>query len=333
MELDCDEIKIEIKLEVDDHEENAEPFFDPDPFQIDVKIEDPEFQQDEVSSSIQQITSIPNNTEILPEISENRHSSKLVILDPFKSQAGNTMSPNTNLPSYPPLIYPTMYQSSQLNSSNKKSSSSFGAKLKDKDKKEVFSRKCNVCPKTFKTVSGFNHHDCSEKSIESFGCGRCGKTFTTKQAFKKHQNIHDKKFECKVCGKLFPYSYHLKLHENNHKGIRPFKCQVCGKSFTRKYCLENHSYTHKNERPYCCDKCGKSFKRISDLRGHQLVNGKSEPFKCQECGKSYASCKTSFKWTHLASCTADNNIEQIVRPWMPIRLVQAQETTKKSNLT
>ena len=190
MELDCDEIKIEIKLEVDGHEENAEPFFDPDPFQIDVKIEDPVFQQDEVSSNIQPIKSIPNNTEILPsipnnteilsEISENRHSSKLVILDPFKSQAGNTMSPNTNFPSYPPLIYPTMYQSSQLNSSNKKSSSSFGAKLKDKDKKEVFSRKCNVCSKTFKTVLGFNHHDCSEKSVESFGCGRCGKTFTTK---------------------------------------------------------------------------------------------------------------------------------------------------------
>ena len=170
--MDCPEIKIEIKQEFDDREENSETFFNPDPLQqIDIKLEEQDFHPDSVSPSIQTRESVlkddiqasaniqpsestPNNTEDSSQESEIQNSSQLIILEPFKSQPLNTASHIANRPSFPPLIYPSpMYHTFELRTLNKQSTStSFDSH--PKERKTQIPRKCHVCSRFFATLRG-----------------------------------------------------------------------------------------------------------------------------------------------------------------------------------
>lgn len=83
----------------------------------------------------------------------------------------------------------------------------------------------------------------------SFKCEVCEKSFSSVSLFVKHQVICKgvKYFRCLVCKKPFKCKENFERHKMRHTGRMPFKCQLCGRAFKRKVDFNRHKKTHTRD--------------------------------------------------------------------------------------
>lgn len=125
--------------------------------------------------------------------------------------------------------------------------------------------RCDLCEKTFKFLSGLEHHnrlkhsikmivlkDTSLKPTARYNCSICRKKFGTLHAFQRHVDSHnddsEKFLECTSlnCSKVFKNSKDLAKHEQNvHTGLVFYGCSYCLKQYKSKSNFEIHIASHE----------------------------------------------------------------------------------------
>uniref|UniRef100_A0A3Q3A3A0 Zinc finger protein 287-like n=1 Tax=Kryptolebias marmoratus TaxID=37003 RepID=A0A3Q3A3A0_KRYMA len=125
---------------------------------------------------------------------------------------------------------------------------------------------CDICGKSFLTVSGFRGHMNRHKGNTPHECKTCHKAFTEKSALKKHVMLHvrDEKHDCNTCHKSFSSEGTLKLHLLTHSGrnqqeppaLRPARtpakerlmsCEICNSLFFTRKGLQRHMTKHSSK--------------------------------------------------------------------------------------
>ncbi|XP_030608831.1 uncharacterized protein LOC115796605 [Archocentrus centrarchus] len=161
---------------------------------------------------------------------------------------------------------------------------------------------CNICGKSFLTVTGYKGHLARHKGNRPYECKTCHKAFSEKWVLRNHEfrvhgmdKPHRKKFS----------NLKLKRHRpTHHAGGKPHNCNVCGKRFRRLETLSQHvalhsgstaaadgkihMKNHSRERLFSCDKCNKKFFHKSNVAIHMRVHTGEKPYKCTLCGKGFS---------------------------------------------
>ena len=114
-------------------------------------------------------------------------------------------------------------------------------------------------------------------------CNMCPKTFASWSGFYKHKKVHlgEKNYVCEQCNKSFIFNYVLKEHSLIHTGEKQFKCDYseCFKTFASRSGLYNHKKAHSRVE---CKHCSESFNLKNDLKKHSLTH-----LYCNLCPKTF----------------------------------------------
>uniref|UniRef100_A0A672Y819 Zinc finger protein ZFMSA12A-like n=1 Tax=Sphaeramia orbicularis TaxID=375764 RepID=A0A672Y819_9TELE len=146
---------------------------------------------------------------------------------------------------------------------------------------------CDLCSKSYGSLSGLHSHRQSHSHHSRFLCPQCGKRFKTRDGLEGHLRTHsgERPYRCPYCPKDFTALAGLNVHVRRHTGERPYVCAVCGKGWPSGGDLQKHMRTHTGERPYACQDCGKAFSISCHLTEHRRIHTGEKPFSCPECGK------------------------------------------------
>ncbi|XP_008290880.1 uncharacterized protein LOC103365255 [Stegastes partitus] len=154
---------------------------------------------------------------------------------------------------------------------------------------------CNICGKSFITVSGFRGHIARHKGNRPYKCKICHKAFTEKSVLMNHRWVHtkDKPHKCDVCHKSYLSKLKLRDHRSTHTGGKLYGCNVCGKRFRSLDTLSGHMVLHSGhtavrERRCVCEVCGKRFSTDKNLRIHMKNHSEDRPFACSKCNKRFS---------------------------------------------
>uniref|UniRef100_A0AAQ5YJL0 C2H2-type domain-containing protein n=1 Tax=Amphiprion ocellaris TaxID=80972 RepID=A0AAQ5YJL0_AMPOC len=154
---------------------------------------------------------------------------------------------------------------------------------------------CNICGKSFITVSGFRGHIARHKGNTPYKCKICHKAFTEKSVLMNHRWVHtkDKPHKCDVCHKSYLSKLKLRDHRSTHTGGKLYGCNMCGKRFRSLDTLSGHMVLHSGhtavrERRCVCEVCGKKFSTDKNLRIHMKNHSEDRPFACSKCNKSFS---------------------------------------------
>ncbi|KAF4520623.1 hypothetical protein B566_EDAN007488 [Ephemera danica] len=149
---------------------------------------------------------------------------------------------------------------------------------------------CKLCPASYLSVRKLNDHiSKSHGKSKAYSCDICSKTFKTISYLKSHMELHkaDKKYKCTYCEKLYHRKQDKLKHEYVHTGEKPAECNTCGKCFRTPFSLSVHLTSHTNERPYACSFCPKRFKSRAVCAHHVKLHGDSRPYTCQHCPQAF----------------------------------------------
>ena len=177
---------------------------------------------------------------------------------------------------------------------------------------------CQICQKTFKSVSVLNNHIQSHN--KKFDCSKCSKIFSTQSYLNmhiKHYHENPNNFECESCGRKFNQKSNLKTHQKVHEKNRPqpYKCQRCDYLTGYKFSYIAHQKSHEREdkkiatmkNPIKCEKCLKFCKNKRALNDHMRFVHPEFPYQCDLCGM-YVKIKSSLKQHFLVHLKNQNNL-------------------------
>lgn len=143
-------------------------------------------------------------------------------------------------------------------------SSQVGKDDQDKQIREFFSMKCELCVDVeLENLLRVRQHYRKVHQIPGYlTC--CGRKFTKRCKILDHIRYHTnpKALRCDECGKVCKDKNSLKLHISNHVPMesREYKCNLCTSSFTKPWLLKIHmrsKHTSKTGEDFPCDKCDK----------------------------------------------------------------------------
>ena len=187
------------------------------------------------------------------------------------------------------------------------------------DDSNLRSYKCEICKKTFTTMSVLKLH---QKLYHKFNHQKKVELVSSKKIEpipnKKIEPVPDKKIElstvpnktiepvpkqkieadppCYLYGYLIPSDFKCDVCGEIHKGKKKYQrhrkthliqCKFCDKRFHKRYLLENHMRLHTGEKPFLCDICGTKFYTNVHLSQHNQRHHSAKKFQCQICGKYY----------------------------------------------
>lgn len=140
---------------------------------------------------------------------------------------------------------------------------------------------CEICSKSFKTISNLNVHIKMHKNQRDHLCIICNQAFFTSSHLKAHIKIHSKEvgYRCEVagCSKTFIHQSSFKKHQIFHSGVRNHQCGICQRDFSQACHLREHLKIHSNERNHICGLCRKAFRRPDTLRIHLNTHASRSP--------------------------------------------------------
>ena len=87
--------------------------------------------------------------------------------------------------------------------------------IQEKAKKMI----CNICNKTFDSLSNARVHEKIHSGEKPFSCDKCQKCFTSSSNLKTHvigTHMKEKPYECAICKKTFRTLFIFKNHEKLH---------------------------------------------------------------------------------------------------------------------
>ncbi|XP_064651993.1 zinc finger protein 91-like [Lineus longissimus] len=163
---------------------------------------------------------------------------------------------------------------------------------------------CQVCNKSFSTVSNLNRHMVTHSGDKPFACEHCEKRFTQATHYKRHVvTTHgtggSQHFICMHpgCGRKYAYDHDLKSHMSQVHGNQKFPCPVCGKRFNTEYNVRRHQSVHELARGdkqevqlnFKCEGCAWRFKTEKALKRHMMSHKKfGDPtYNCDACDLPY----------------------------------------------
>ena len=169
------------------------------------------------------------------------------------------------------------------------------------------SHECNVCGKTFKSVSTLNQHiKNSHLTVKKrFACPFEGCNFTAdyQQQVDHHQDVHRDPSErlntviCPQCGVTYRDQHSLNHHVKRvHLKERNFQCNHCEMSFFNRRQLLGHVSDRHEEKKFFCPECNKGFGRKTPLIKHiRVIHMNVKQFRCTLCNQSFqSSCNLSY---------------------------------------
>ena len=149
-------------------------------------------------------------------------------------------------------------------------------KLKDhrrycrKEKQRVY-KKCEICNKTYTSLSLKSHIKAVHKKEKENICETCGKPFFSKSGLRMHMAVHfGNQVACDQCGKCYRDKTRLREHiKIAHEGRRDYPCSHCGKAFqTRKYQKMHEEIVHLGIKRHKCHLCSNAYGQSHELKSH-----------------------------------------------------------------
>lgn len=144
---------------------------------------------------------------------------------------------------------------------------------------------CLICGKTMPDRHNIYSHIASHRgeAEKMMICELCGKTFKTMTSLKHHMLCHEdtREFLCNECGMAFKRRHHLREHIDV-RHLNKERCYVCpepncGKAFARKRNLRKHASLHIGTKFPCEYGCGALFSCKFNRRVHQETSCKNIP--------------------------------------------------------
>lgn len=136
---------------------------------------------------------------------------------------------------------------------------------------------CEICSKTFATLTSFKEHmlthseDCEKLQLR---CEKCDKWLKNQRCLKSHMLLHaDVDHKCDLCDYVTKKENLLKNHIiTKHTEDRNFKCDECEKTFKVKRALTIHkaqSHTGAAKTGRTCEFCNKTFGSSTNYYTHR----------------------------------------------------------------
>ena len=100
-------------------------------------------------------------------------------------------------------------------------------------------RTCDICDKTFQSITGLNRHRLLHTGEMPFKCERCPARFNRKANLNRHVK-HASCAACPICNKTFASAQDLHQHKVVHTDQPQFKCEHCPAIYIRRESLLRH---------------------------------------------------------------------------------------------
>ncbi|XP_031625593.1 zinc finger protein 845-like [Contarinia nasturtii] len=143
---------------------------------------------------------------------------------------------------------------------------------------KISPHKCHICDKMFSKKLRLKEHLMRHEGIKNFVCTVCGQRRITNKELQNHMKLHnpDVQYPCELCSSVFKCKQNLKRHMRVvHLGIKAYLCTHCNQSFGKAETLKHHIMTHTGEKPHCCSICDKRFIQAVALNKHMQTHNKN----------------------------------------------------------
>ncbi|KAG5666923.1 hypothetical protein PVAND_014928 [Polypedilum vanderplanki] len=168
--------------------------------------------------------------------------------------------------------------------------------------------KCYICNRMFMLqIEKLKHIKKDHAKFVVRECDICEKPLReTAMSYENHMRSHFEppNFLCVLCGKGYYKANHLHKHKRDvHDDNYWHICDICGLKSKAKILLGVHMRKHTKERPVMCDICSKSLFSSICLIKHKFTVHKTTQrrvFRCEKCDYCFLY-KTEFE-RHIISC-------------------------------